>query len=203
MPRKATAIDYQKLFFATVRDRYFSLIIGMLVAFVISFVTYKTLLSKIPLKISFSLPKINLSLFTKKSHPIVKKTVNRQPKTYVIQEGDDLWHIAEKFYGSGFNAYDISLANKISNPSALSAGQKIIIPVVTPRQPTVGDIATGAATSKVVYTEGKYVVEPGDSLSIIAGKVYGDINAWPRIMQANNLNSPNDIDIGTILVIPR
>ena len=128
--------------------------------------------------------------------------INKPIKTYTVAEGDDLWNIAEKFYGSGFNAYDISLANKITDSSSISAGQKLIIPQVTPRQPTVGDISA-ISTTQVTYVEDKYIVQPGDSLSIIAQKVYGDLNAWTRIMSANNLLTPDSIEAGMVLVIPR
>jgi len=47
------------------------------------------------------------------------------------------------------------------------------------------------------------VVQPGDSLSIIAQKVYGDRYAWTRIMNANNLATPDSIEAGMVLVIPR
>ena len=73
---------------------------------------------------------------------------------------------------------------------------------MTPRQPTVGDISA-TATSQVTYVEDKYIVQPGDSLSIIAQKVYGDLNAWTQIMAVNNLTTPDNIEAGMVLVIPR
>ena len=48
-----------------------------------------------------------------------------------------------------------------------------------------------------------YVVQPGDSLSLIAEKFYGDLYAWPKILQANNLASPDNIEVGMTLNIPR
>jgi len=51
--------------------------------------------------------------------------------------------------------------------------------------------------------ENKYIVQPGDSLSIIAQKVYGDIFSWPKIMNANNLLTPDSIEAGMVLIIPR
>lgn len=201
MKKKTITIDYQKLLIKTVKEKYFNLALGMLVAFVISSAAYKFLLKNIHLNLAFSLPKINFQTKKKVVKKVLPKPVTYKA-TYVIQEGDDLWHIAEKFYGSGFNAFDISVANKINDPSSLNAGQKLLIPEVTPRQPTVGDISA-ASTNQVIYTEGKYVVQPGDSLSIIAQKVYGDIDAWPRILQANRLSSPDKIEVGMVLTIPR
>ncbi len=49
-----------------------------------------------------------------------------------------------------------------------------------------------------------YEVKPGDSLSKIARKEYGDANKWPRIFEANQdiLKDPNKIYPGQQLKIP-
>ena len=190
------ALNYQRLFLLTIKEKYFSLILGILVSLMFSSLAYKFLLKNISLDLAFSLP-----AFTKKTSPTapISPTV---PKTYVVSEGDDLWRIAEKFYGSGFNAYDISVANKFDPASPIEVGQKLIIPDVKRREPTVGEISA-SSTSQVTYTEGKYIVQPGDSLSIIAQKVYGDLYSWPRILQANNLLNADQIEVGMILIIPR
>lgn len=189
-PVKIKNLNYQKLLILTVKEKYFSLFLGLLVVFFI--------LKNIHINFAFKFPTFKFGSKVVKNKVVVQKPL----KTYVTQEGDDLWHIAEKFYGSGFNAYDISIANKITDSSNISAGQKLIIPQVTPRQPTVGDISA-ISTSQVTYVENKYVVQPGDSLSIIAQKVYGDLYAWPTIMNANSLVTPDSIEAGMILIIPR
>ncbi len=188
-PVKIKNLDYQKLLILTVKEKYFSLFVGLLVVFVV--------LKNINFNFAFKLPTFNFASKVKN-----KIVVNKPLRTYVVAEGDDLWNIAEKFYGSGFNAYDISLANKITDSSNISTGQKLIIPQVTPRQRTVGDISA-TSTSQVTYVENRYVVQPGDSLSIIAQKVYGDLYAWTRIMTANNLDTPDSIEAGMVLIIPR
>lgn len=187
------SIDYKKALYQLIQQKYFDLILGMLVAFIISTYTYKIFLSKI---------QFNFNFFLKKSVNQSKNLPSQKPKIYIVQEGDDLWHIAEKFYGSGFNAYDITLANNLDPSTPIFAGQKLIIPSVKPRNPTVGDVSS-ISTNQVVYTEDKYVVQPGDSLSLIAQKVYGDLYAWPKILQANKLTNPDQIEIGTVLIIPR
>lgn len=189
-PVKIHNPNYQKLLILTVKEKYFSLFLGLLVVFFI--------LKNININLAFKLPTFNFASKIVKN----KVTVQKPLKTYVTQEGDDLWNIAEKFYNSGFNAYDISLANKITDSSNISVGQKLIIPQVTPRQPTVGDISA-ISTSQVTYVENKYIVQPGDSLSIIAQKVYGDLYAWTQIMNANNLATPDSIEAGMVLIIPR
>ena len=191
-------INYQNLLLATLKEKYINLILGMLVAFFIFSLTYKYFLKNIHLNLAINLPGFEI-----RSKKIEKKIAKQNVvKTYVVEEGEDLWHIAEKFYGSGFNAYDISIANKLNDASALETGTKIIIPEVKRRGATTGDISA-SSTSQVTYSKDKYVVQPGDSLSIIALKVYGDLYAWTRILQANNLSSPDNIEVGMILSIPR
>lgn len=198
-PVKISNINYQKLLVLTVKEKYLSLFLGLLASLIISSLTYKIFLKNIRINLAFKIPTFKFG-----SESVKNKVEGKKPlKTYIAQEGDDLWNIAEKFYGSGFNAYDISVANKISDSSNLEVGIKLIIPQVTPRQPTVGDISTIAATSQITYVENKYIVQPGDSLSIIAQKVYGDLYAWPQIMTANNLVTPDSIEAGMVLIIPR
>ena len=197
-PIKIRNINYQKLLLLTIKEKYFSLFLGLLASLIITSLTYKIFLKNIRINLAFKMPTFKFGSKTVKNNVVVQKPL----KTYVVAEGDDLWNIAEKFYGSGFNAYDISIANKISDSSNLEIGIKLVIPQVTPRQSTVGDIST-IASSQVTYVENKYIVQPGDSLSIIAQKVYGDLFAWPGIMNANNLSTPDAIEPGMVLIIPR
>jgi len=197
-PIKIGDINYQKLLILTVKEKYFSLILGLLASFIISSLTYKVLLKNIRVNLAFKIPTFKFGSKIVKNKVVVQKPL----KTYVVSEGDDLWNIAEKFYGSGFNAYDISVANKIPDSSNLEIGLKLVIPRVAPRQPTVGEISA-ITSSQVTYVEDKYIVQPGDSLSIISQKVYGDIFSWPKIMNANNLLSPDSIEAGMVLIIPR
>lgn len=50
----------------------------------------------------------------------------------------------------------------------------------------------------------RYTVQPGDSLSKIAKRFYGDANAYMRIFEANTdqLDDPNKIQAGQELLIP-
>jgi len=58
-------------------------------------------------------------------------------------------------------------------------------------------------TGPVTYKLNKYIVKEGDSLASIAQEAYGDRNAWVTIAKANNLASPDLIEAGMELVIPR
>ena len=58
------------------------------------------------------------------------KTNTKKPKMYVVQEGDCLWNLAKKFYGSGTKYTKIYNANRsiIKNPSLIYPGMKLKIP---------------------------------------------------------------------------
>lgn len=135
----------------------------------------------------------------------VKKTAPKaQTKTYFVEEDEDLWQIAEKHYGSGFNAYDIAKANGLKEPYILQKGQVLIIPDVTKRSPTQGELTPEAAsTERVLETDILYTVEEGDYLFDIAQRAYGDGNLMQRIIDANAIPYPYDISVGMQLTIPR
>ncbi|WP_039797621.1 LysM peptidoglycan-binding domain-containing protein [Nocardia araoensis] len=48
----------------------------------------------------------------------------------------------------------------------------------------------------------KYEVQPGDTLSAIAQREYGDSSLFPAIARQNHLADPNSIDVGQQLLIP-
>lgn len=115
---------------------------------------------------------------------------------YEVKAGDSLWLIAEESYGSGYNWVDVAAENKLSNPSFLLVGQRLVLPKVTPRLLTKTE-------SFDEITE--YTVKMGDSLSKISLMVYKDVFAWEKIWEANKdkINNPSLIEIGMKLVIPR
>lgn len=48
-----------------------------------------------------------------------------------------------------------------------------------------------------------YVVKPGDTLSIIAGREYGNVMLWPAIAKVNpHIYNPNVILPGEVILIP-
>lgn len=56
---------------------------------------------------------------------------NSKPKTYTVKNGDSLWKIAKKFYGSGSKWKTIYNKNKKvigKNPNIIKPGQKLVIP---------------------------------------------------------------------------
>lgn len=118
-------------------------------------------------------------------------------KNHNVQEGDSLWSIAEKYYGSGYNWVDIANENNLVNPDVLIIGSELIIPVVEKRMATIID------PQPVVISGDRYTVVKGDNLWSIAVRAYGDGYRWTELAKANNLQNPGVIHPGNVFIIPR
>jgi nucleoid-associated protein YgaU len=121
-----------------------------------------------------------------------------ETKTHKVAKGENLWVIAEKYYGSGYNWVDIAEENNLKDASVISADQELVIPNAEPKQLTVKEVKTAEPITGATYE----VVE-GDNLWAVAVRAYGDGYKWTEIAQENNLANPNLIHPGNILVLPR
>ena len=121
--------------------------------------------------------------------------------THTVAEGETLWSISEKYYGSGFNWTDISEANNLENPGAIEVGQKLSLPDVESKLATTTEVKTAATADAI--TGATYEVVRGDSLWKIAVRAYGDGYRWVEIAKENKLANPDIIHAGNILVLPR
>lgn len=150
------------------------------------------------------------------------------PGKYTVKEGDTLFTIAEKYYKDGFKYNEIQKINNLTDPNIVESGQVLEIPkleglaeasstpTLTPTvspEPSPSPSPTPAASpqttvSPVYYgpaiTGNSYTVVEGDWLSTIAARAYnGNIMAYPKLAQANNIANPDYILPGMILTIPR
>jgi len=48
----------------------------------------------------------------------------------------------------------------------------------------------------------KYIVQPGDSLGKISGKIFGSAARWKEIAELNGINNPRALKVGMTLKIP-
>lgn len=120
------------------------------------------------------------------------------PEKHVVLNGENLWTIAENYYGSGYNWVDLAEANNLSDPDLLIAGQELVLTNVPVRFPVI------TATSTKSPIEGtEYTVEKGDSLWKIAVRAYGNGYRWNEIASANKLVNPDTIHSGNRLSLPR
>jgi LysM repeat protein len=113
---------------------------------------------------------------------------------HVVRAGDDLWSLAERYYGDGRDWRKIAAANpKIltGGPDRLQIGWRLKIP-------DLDDEAADKA-GKVI------TVRRGDTLSSIAERELGEASRWTDLYRANRgrLSDPDELAVGVRLVLPR
>jgi nucleoid-associated protein YgaU len=144
--------------------------------------------------------------------------------TYKVVKGDDLWHISERFFKSGYNYVDIMKENKIKDDGVITAGMDLRIPKVEAKKITVKDeikkeivvkdgnfeskpkevVAAVKPTAGAIEI-GEYTTKKGDSLWKIAVRAYGDGFKWTKIYWANRklIANPDVLFSNVKLVIPK
>lgn len=107
---------------------------------------------------------------------------------YTVRRGDTLAVIAERF---GTTVAAIMGANGIRNPNRIFVGQVLNIPRTR---------TTIVPAPRAVAQRGRtYVVQPGDTLFLIAARFHRNVY---DIARANNILNLNHVFVGQVLVIP-
>lgn len=120
--------------------------------------------------------------------------------SHVVKQGETLRSISRRYLGTEAHADAISRANPLASLNPLKVGRTIRVP----KDPNnvqgipVEPLPTGAGVER------EYVVRPGDSLSAIAGEMYGDPGLSSVIFEANKATMPdeNTLKVGQRLRIP-
>ncbi len=113
------------------------------------------------------------------------------PYEYVIQSGDSLMALAQRF---GVSSATILEANQLRDPNNLIVGQVLLIPGYQ------GESAAGSTDgSTPVGSNGTHTVGAGETLFAIAQR-YGVTVA--AISEANGIANPNLVSAGQQLIIP-
>lgn len=79
-----------------------------------------------------SLPFVNLkdaTVMTGENEAEVSRTVRIVEQTYTVVAGDNLWSIAVRSYGDGYQWVNIAKANNLSNPDLIYPGNVLKIPL--------------------------------------------------------------------------
>ena len=99
--------------------------------------------------------------------------------TYIVKSGDNLSVIAQRF---NTTVSELQSLNNISNPDYLQVGQVLTV---------TGDSSNDSSAST-------YVVQLGDSLSLIAQR-YG--TTVSELQSLNNISNPDYLQVGQIIII--
>jgi nucleoid-associated protein YgaU len=122
-------------------------------------------------------------------------------RRYAVQPGDTFASIAIEVYGEERAWFEIAQANPSVDPKRLQVGQVIVLPDLDAAEREREEAAPPAPGKDESYT-----VRPGDTLSGIAQKFYGDSEAWDLIYNRNRDKigpSPDALKTGMELVIPQ
>jgi len=120
---------------------------------------------------------------------------------HVVEAGDTLWTVAEKYYDSGYNWVDIASVNDLTNPGQIDVDQELLIPDIEPKPPTVSVSVSSGELEPI--SGATYTVVHGDNLWNIAVRAYGDGYRWGDLVQENELANPDLIHAGNMLILPR
>ena len=55
-------------------------------------------------------------------------SVEAKPATYTVVKGDDLWHVAERYYADGYKWADIARVNNLASPDLIHPGNILTLP---------------------------------------------------------------------------
>jgi LysM repeat protein len=113
-------------------------------------------------------------------------------RRHMVAAGDDLWSLAERYYGNGREWRKIAAANPTvltGGPDRLQVGWRLKIP----------DLDAGVAGDRVI------TVRRGDTLSSIAKRELGTAARWTDIFHANRaqLGDPDQLAVGMRLLVPQ
>ena len=113
---------------------------------------------------------------------------------HVVRPGEDLWSLAERYYGDGREWRKIAAANPTvltGGPDRLQVGWRLQIP----------DLDEG----HIHGTGHAVTVHRGETLSSIAERELGSASRWTDLFHANRaqLQDPDELAVGMRLVLPK
>jgi len=154
-------------------------------------------------------------------HPEAKKMLqehvleDQQVKGYVlhtIQPDESISMLAKQYYGDFKKFQIIAEYNQLEDATKVRGGQEIKVPVVAgipffakPEDiiTVSGEIPKSSLTEVVLVKKFiTHTVEPGESLSKLALRYYGDYKKFPIIAQYNQLDENAGVRVGQEIRIP-
>ena len=154
-------------------------------------------------------------------HPEAKKMLQehvlqeQQVKGYVlhtIQPDESISMLAKKYYGDFKKFQIIAEYNQLEDATKVRGGQEIKVPVVEgipffakPEDiiTVSGEIPRSSLTEVVLVKKFiTHTVEPGESLSKLALRYYGDYKKFPIIARYNQLDENASVRVGQKIRIP-
>lgn len=137
---------------------------------------------------------------------------------HAVQKGDNLYRLAEKYYGSGSQWKLLADANKdrVGANNTLREGTRLRIPAGAPAAFTKQSPATAPkpeskkdtrpaapkADETRIAKARTYTVQKNDTLGEISRRALGTSRRWPEIAQLNGLDEEDLLTPGMVLRLP-
>jgi nucleoid-associated protein YgaU len=154
----------------------------------------------VPLPLRAALVPVGTAAAAAPSRAVATPSASATPAlgTWTVGRRDTMWSIAEQVFGAGERwpeLYQMNLGREVAPGTTFG--------------PDVDAVEEGWQLA-VPRADAVVRVEPGDCLSSLAERHYGDANQWPRIWDANRghrfgdrtFDDPNLILVGWPLVVP-
>lgn len=122
-------------------------------------------------------------------------------RRYVVQSGDTLMGLSQKFYGSTRHYRFLMEANGLDDPNQLRRDMELRVPDLPTRSANVEAVATRGTASLATGVR-TYVVKKGDVPSKIAREQLGDGSRWRELLELNDLDDPRGLRPDMVLKLP-
>lgn len=136
-----------------------------------------------------------------KSTEAPTKTI-KLPTTYVVQKGDTLRLISEKFYQSKEHYALVAEYNHIVFINDMKAGDTLKIPVLSSIADSIDGSQQGTKDYSKINLPATYLIQAGDTLSGISRMFYKSAEYVDYIAKENKLDKNVGLKAGTNLLIP-
>lgn len=136
-----------------------------------------------------------------KSTEAPSKTV-KLPTTYVVQKGDTLRLISEKFYQSKEHYALVAAYNHIVFINDMKAGDTLKIPVLSSTASSIDGSQQGTKDYSKINLPATYLIQSGDTLSGISRMFYKSADYVDYIAKENKLDKNVGLKAGSNLLIP-
>lgn len=136
-----------------------------------------------------------------KSTEAPSKTV-KLPTTYVVQKGDTLRLISEKFYQTKEHYALVAEYNHIVFINDMKAGDTLKIPVLSSSAGSIDGSQQGTKDYSKINLPATYLIQVGDTLSGVSRMFYKSAKYVDYIAKENKLDKNVGLKAGTNLRIP-
>ncbi|ACT01514.1 LysM peptidoglycan-binding domain-containing protein [Paenibacillus sp. JDR-2] len=124
------------------------------------------------------------------------------PTTYVVQKGDTLRLISEKFYQSKEYYTLLAEHNHILFINDMKAGDTLKIPALSSTTGSINGGQQGAKDYSKIHLPATYLIQAGDTLSGVSRMFYKSVEYVDYIAKENKLDKNVGLKAGTNLIIP-